>query len=139
MHRHELSDPEWHKIEPFFPAPWGRRSTLGDRHFVNAVLWIARTGAPWRDLHERYGSWKTIYNRFNNWAKRGVWEQVFTSLQIDIDPDGSMADASVVRAHQHAAGGKGGPRRTRWEDPVVVSQPRSTRSLILWENPYISF
>lgn len=128
MHRHELSDSEWKKIQPVLPKQWGRRSIRGERHFLNAVIWLAKTGAPWRDLHERYGSWKTTYNRFNNWAKRGVWQQIFEELQTDIDPDGSMADASVIRAHQHSAGGKGGASRTPWAGLVAAFQRRSMLS-----------
>jgi transposase len=127
MHRHELSDREWLKIEPLLPSAWGRRSIRGDRNFVNAVIWIAKTGAPWRDLNERFGRWKTIYNRFNNWSKRGIWKKIFEAIQIDIDPDGSMADASIIRAHQHSAGGKGGPNKTLLVNPVEVFQQKFTR------------
>jgi len=85
----------------------GRPSKLGDREFINAVVWIAKTGAPWRDLPEPFGNWKTVYNRFNQWSKKRIWTRVFKALQFDVDEDGSMVDASVIRAHQHAAGGKG--------------------------------
>jgi transposase len=112
MRRHELSDKQWGKIEPLLLVRTRGRPALDDRRFVNAVVWIAKTGAPWRDLPERFGPWKTVYNRFNNWSKRGAWATIFEALQIDIDSDGSIADATVVRVHQHAAGGKGGSKRT---------------------------
>ena len=113
------------------PAPaeaWG-----DDREFINAVVWIAKTGAPCRDLPERFGSWKTVYNRFNEWSKKGVFTKVFKALQIDVDEDGSMVDASVIRAHQHAAGGKGGPKAMLWDALEELSRrffyenPRSRR------------
>lgn len=111
MRRHELSDHEWDQVEALVQRTRGRPSKGGDRLFVNAVVWIAKTGAPWRDLLDRFGPWKTVYNRFNNWSKRGVWARIFELLRLDVDPDGSIADATVVRAHQHAAGGKGGSSR----------------------------
>ena len=109
MHRHELSEQEWEKLQPSVVRGRGRPSKLGDREFINGVIWIAKTGAPWRDLPERFGNWKTVYNRFNQWSKKGIWKRLFKALHLDVDEDGSMVDASVIRAHQHAAGGKGGP------------------------------
>lgn len=110
MHRHELTSAQWERIEPLLARRTGRPSKAGDRQFVNAVIWIAKTGAPWRDLHPRFGPWKTVYNRFRRFALSGVWKRVFEELRVDVDPDGSMADATIVRAHQHAAGGKGDDR-----------------------------
>jgi transposase len=100
----------------------------GDRNFVNAVIWRARTGVPWRDLPERFGSWQTIFNRFSRWAKRGVWERLFKELAIEPDEVGSLLDASIVRAHQDAAGGKGGSDATIWAALEEVFRPKSTRS-----------
>ena len=76
---------------------------------MNAVMWRLNTGAPWRDIPERYGPWKVTYNRFARWAKRGVWERVFKALCVD-DDVGSLIDGTVVRAHQDAAGRRGGVR-----------------------------
>jgi transposase len=131
MHRHELTNAQWERIEPLLPRRLGRPSKAGDRHFVNAVIWLAKTGAPWRDLHPRFGAWKTIYNRFRRWALKGVWTRVFEASRIDVDPDGSMADATIVRAHQHAAGGKGGSTETILAGLEAVFRPRSTLSWTL--------
>jgi transposase len=113
--RHALSDEQWAQLRLVLPNQRpGPASRLGDRHFIDAVLYRARTGIPWRDLPERFGPWKSIYNRFSNWAERGVWEKVFKALQLDVDETGSIVDASVVRAHQDASGGKGGSSATLW-------------------------
>lgn len=131
MHRHELTSAQWERIEPLLARRTGRPSKAGDRQFVNAVIWIAKTGAPWRDLHPRFGPWKTVYNRFRRFALSGVWKRVFEELRVDVDPDGSMADATIVRAHQHAAGGKGGSTETILAGLEAVFRPRSTLSWTL--------
>lgn len=110
--RHELTDQQWNQIEPLLPRGRGRPS-FDDRGFVNAVVWIAKTGAPWRDLPDRYGPWKTTYNRFRNWARKEVWADVFRALAVDDEELGAMMDATIVRAHQDASGGRGGPKKTR--------------------------
>ena len=76
--------------------------------FVDAVLWIARTGAPWRDLPEEFGHWNSVFQRFRRWAKKDRWESLFKELSVDADFEYLIVDASIVRAHQHAAGAKGG-------------------------------
>lgn len=129
MHRHELTDKQWRRIEKLLPSQPGRRAKLGDRNFINAILWVMRTGAPWRDMPERFGNWKTIYNRFANWAKRGLWHRFFKALQLQVDPAASLLDASVVRAHQDAAGGKGGPDAMLWAALEEVFRPSSMPSL----------
>lgn len=86
---------------------------MDDRNFVEAVLWIHRTGAPWRDLPADFGPWKTVYNRFDRWAKRGTWQALFERLSTDIDDEWHSIDSTINRAHQHAAGGKGGVNFTR--------------------------
>ena len=115
MHRHELTDAEWKCIEALLPVRTGPVSKRGDRDFVNAVIWRTKTGVFWRDLPERFGSWKTVYNRFSRWAnKTGVWERLFKELAIEVDETGSILDATIVRAHQDAAGGKGGADAIIW-------------------------
>jgi len=129
MHRHALSDEQWARLQPLLPMrPQGRKSMRGDRLFVDAVVFHARTGIPWRDLPERFGNWKTVYNRFRNWAEKDCWAQIFRELQIDIDETASIADGSVVHAHQEASGGKGGSNRMLWDALEEVFRPRSTRS-----------
>jgi len=107
-----LSDEQWNQIEPLLPGGRGRPA-FNDRRFVNAVVWIAKTGAPWRDLPERFGPWKTTYNRFRNWARRNVWQEIFRALVVDEEDIGAMLDATIVRVHQDASGGRGGPKKTR--------------------------
>ena len=129
MQRHALTDEQWARLQPLLPSrPQGRKSTRGDRLFVDAAMFRANTGIQWRDLPERFGNWKSIYNRFRNWAQKDVWAHVFRELRIDTDDTASIADGSVVRAHQDAAGGKGGSNKMLWDALVEVFQPRSTRS-----------
>jgi putative transposase len=105
MRRYELTDEEWSRIEQLLPGRVGDPGAHGkdNRLFVNAVIWIARSGAPWRDLPERYGEWNSVYQRFNRWSKSGIWMKVFRALQSP-DLKALMLDSTVVRAHQHAAG-----------------------------------
>ncbi len=133
MHRHELTDAEWSRLEPLLPPRRGRRSLKGERRFISAVYWLTRTGCPWRDLPRRYGPWKSVYNRFNNWSKRGIWERLFKAVQVDPDPpvkrpEASILDGSIVRAHLDAAGGKGGSNTTLWDTLEEAFRPRFTPS-----------
>ncbi|GAB4045564.1 hypothetical protein GCM10028774_66870 [Spirosoma jeollabukense] len=107
MRRYEITDQQWAKMAQLLPGKAGDvgRSATDNRLFINAVLWIARGGAPWRDLPERFGPWNSVYRRFRRWAKAGVWQTVFEELQ-EPDLDWLMIDSTVVRAHQHAAGQK---------------------------------
>lgn len=104
--RHELSDEQWDRIKDLLPGQPGKRGDNGkdNRRFLNAVFWIAKTGAPWRDLPERLGDWKNTHRRFSRWAKAGVWEKIFKVLNADADFECLMIDSTVNRAHQHAAG-----------------------------------
>ncbi len=130
MHRHELTDREWARIAPLLPPAHGRRSLKGERRFISAVYWLTRTGCPWRDLPRRYGNWKSVYNRFNNWSKRGIWERLFKEVQVEPDPpvarppEGSIVDGSIVRAHLDAAGGKGGSNTMLWDTLEEVFRRR---------------
>lgn len=129
MHRHALTDEQWKRLAKVLPKQeTGPHSKIGDRLFVDAVLYRAKTGVAWRDLPERFGPWKSVYNRFANWAKRGIWEQVFRSLQLEVDETGSIVDGSIVRAHQDASGGKGGSNEMLWDVLEEVFQPSSTPS-----------
>ena len=110
MIRRELTDAQWSRIEGLVPGKDGDKGRHGadNRLFVDAVLWIARTGAPWRDLPEEFGHWNSVFQRFRRWAKKDRWESLFKELSVDADFEYLIVDASIVRAHQHAAGAKGG-------------------------------
>jgi transposase len=127
MHRHALTDEQWTRLQKVLPT---RRTGPGsnDRKFIDAVLYRARTGVAWRDLPERFGPWKSVYNRFTNWSKRGLWAKIFKALQLRIDKSASILDGSVVRAHQDASGGKGGSNEMLWAALEEVFQPSSTPS-----------
>jgi transposase len=129
MHRHALTDAQWTKLEPLLPRrPQGRKAARGDRLFVDAVIFRARTGIQWRDLPERFGHWKSVYNRFRNWALKDAWAQIFRELRIDVDDTASIVDGTVVRAHQDASGGKGGSKAMLLDALEEVFRPKSTRS-----------
>jgi transposase len=117
--RYELSDGQWERVKDLLPGKVGDpgRSGRDNRQFVNGVLWVLRSGAHWHDLPERYGKWKTVHTRFSRWAKAGVWERVFEALTKDRDNQYLMLDTTLVRAHQQAATGKGGPKIRRWGVP----------------------
>jgi putative transposase len=110
--RHELTDAQWEAIAPHLPGKDGDsgRTAENNRLFVNAVFWLAKTGAPWRDLPERYGNWNSVFRRFSRWCKNGVWPTVLQLLGSDEDLEELLLDSTIVRAHQHAAGAKGGSR-----------------------------
>ena len=98
MHRHALGDEQWELVRAAVPARHGPAAKRGDRLFIDAVLYRAKTGIPWRDLPERFGPWKTVYNRFTVWSHRGFWAAIFGALQFEVDEEGVMIDASIVRA-----------------------------------------
>ncbi len=141
MHRHELTDGEWARLEPLLPPERSRRgrpAKLGNRRFMNAVVYIAKTGAPWRDLPERFGPWKTVFNKWSRWNAKGVFERVLKVLARDADNESSIVDATLIRAHQHAAGGKGGPKISVLDALAEVLAPRSTHLSTLWEIQFTS-
>ena len=108
--RHDMADGIWELLEPHLP---GRKGTWGgnardNRLFINAVFWILRTGAPWRDLPPDYGDWKNTHRRFCRWRDRGVWEALLETFISDPDYEWLIIDASHCKVHPHAAGAKGG-------------------------------
>jgi transposase len=107
-----LSDEQWARIEGWVAGkPTDRGSTGRDnRMFVEAVLWIARTGSPWRDLPSLFGHWNSVYQRFGRWSRGGVWQRMFAAVSDDPEFEYVIIDSTIVRAHQHAAGAKGGLR-----------------------------
>lgn len=112
MARFDLSDAEWRIIEPLLPNKPRGVARVDDRRVLNGIFYILRTGSPWRDLPERYGPYTTVYNRFNRWAKAGVWVNIFNALAAQSPESMAFIDSSIIRAHQHAAGGKRGARIT---------------------------
>ncbi len=106
-HRHAIRDEDWDRIKDLLPGQPGHRGVTAkdNRLFIDAVLWIAKTGAPWRDLPERFGKWNSVWKRFDRWARKGVWRKVFAILQ-DPDLEWLILDSTVIRAHPHAAGAK---------------------------------
>ena len=105
MRRHEIKDEDWERIKEMLPGQPGDPGVTAkdNRLFINAVLWIGKTGAPWRDLPERFGAWGSVWRRYDRWSKKGVWERIFKAVQ-DPDLEWMILDSTVVRAHQHAAG-----------------------------------
>ena len=112
MARFDLSEVEWRLIEPLLPNKPRGVARVNDRRVLNGIFYVLRTGSPWRDLPERYGPYTTVYNRFNRWAKAGVWVGVFETLAAKSPESMALIDSSIIRAHQHAAGGKKGARIT---------------------------
>jgi transposase len=112
MARFDLSDAEWRVISPLLPNKSRGVPRTDDRRVLNAIFYVLRTGSPWRDLPERYGPYTTAYNRYNRWAKAGVWLRVFEALAERSPQSLALIDSSIIRAHQHAAGGKKGVRIT---------------------------
>jgi len=106
--RHEITDYQWDAIKDFLPGKDGDPGATAkdNRLFVNAIMWIAKTGAPWRDLPERFGNWNSVFQRFNRWCTTGVFQTIMEKLQ---DPDLGvlLLDSTIIRAHQHAAGAEG--------------------------------
>ena len=134
MRRHEIKDEDWERIKDMLPGQAGNPGVTAkdNRLFVNAVLWIGKTGAPWRDLPERLGPWGSVWKRFDRWTKKGVWARVFDALK-DPDLEWMIIDSTVVRAHQHAAGKKGGQPMRPSAVPEEDSALKSTSSSTPWE------
>ena len=129
MHRHALTEAQWARLQPLLPRQkTGPKALRGDRLFIEAVIFRAKTGLQWRDLPARFGPWKSVYNRLSNWAKKGHWATIFRELQFEVDETGSIVDGSVVRAHQDASGGKGGSNAMPSAVLAEVFRPNSTQS-----------
>ena len=106
--RYDLTDFEWRVIEPLLPNKPRGVPRVDDRRVLNGIFWVLRSGAPWRDLPERYGPRTTCYNRFVRWRKAGVWDRLMDAITAAHDGDIQMIDSISVRAHQQAATGKKG-------------------------------
>jgi len=114
--RYELTDEEWNKISDLLPPETtGKRGrpAKDNRIMLNAMVWIARSGAPWRDLPERYGPWESVYSRFKKWIDDGILDNIFRVLSLEAELEELSLDASIVKAHQHSAGAKKGGLLTK--------------------------
>lgn len=130
MVRRILRDDQWHKIQDLLPGKTSDRGVTArdNRQFVEAVLWIGRTGAPWRDLPPELGNWHTTFTRFSRWSKAGVWKRVFQAFSGDRDLEEVMLDSTAIRAHQHAAGAQKNTAHRLWAALAAAGEPRSTAS-----------
>lgn len=112
MHRHELRDEQWDLVEPYIPRSNAKtgRPPSDPRVMLNGIFWSLCTGAPWRDLPERFGPWQTVYDHFSKWRKSGVYAAIIEALQVKLDDRGKIdwelwcADGAIIRASRAAAG-----------------------------------
>ena len=106
-----LSDAQWAVIEPHIPKVYTGKRRVDDRRVISGIVHRLREGCRWRALPEVYGPYTTVFNRYNRWSKRGLWQRILTALSEGADPPATaMIDSSSVKAHRSASGGKGGPR-----------------------------
>jgi transposase len=120
MHRGDLTDAQWERLQPLLPPQRHGKGTTGGRPsndhrpIINGILWVLRTGAPWDDLPARYGTRSTVSSRYERWRTDGVWDRIYETVKAQAAAAGDLnwelhhVDATVVRAHQHAAGAKKG-------------------------------
>lgn len=109
--RYELTDQEWQRISSLLPSETSGkpgRPSKDNRLMLNAMIWLARSGAPWRDLPERFGPWESVYSRFRKWVDNGTLEEIFQKLSLESELEELSVDATIVQAHQHSAGAKKG-------------------------------
>jgi transposase len=128
--RGDLTDEEWAIIGGLLPPERGRwsRPAQDNRLFLNGMLYVLRVGCPWRDMHERYGKWNSVYVRFRRWAEQGVWDVLLETLvELGLSDDWQhMIDSTVVRGHSQAAGAKGGLIRKALVEAAAALRARST-------------
>lgn len=127
--RFDLTDEEWAIIEPLLPRRIRGPERVDDRKILNGIFYILRTGAPWRDLPERYGPRTTVYNRYARWARRGIWRDIFEALAKNGEDSLLFIDGSIVKAHRAATGAKGGNWHRTLAAHAEAAAARSTRSL----------
>ncbi len=147
--RHEVTDQDWEFLEPLIPQRTAKtgRTPSDSRRMLNGILWILKTGAPWRDLPLRFGPWQTVYDHFRNWRSGGVYDRILEALHIRLDQNGQIdwdlwcIDGSSVRAARAAAGAEKkvsnatqtSPKTTRWGARAADSPASSTWLLTLRE------
>lgn len=130
MARRDITDSEWAVIGVLLPAERGRisRPAHDNRRYLNGMLFVLRTGCPWRDMHERYGKWNSVYVRFRRWAEQGVWDAILETLvEFGLTDDWQhMIDSTTIRAHSQAAGAKGGHVRKLLVEAAAALRAKST-------------
>ena len=130
MARGDVTEEEWAIIGALLPPERGRwaRPAQDNRRFLNGMLHVLRTGCPWRDLHERYGKWNSVYVRFRRWAEQGVWDALLETLvELGLTDDWQhMIDSTSVRGHSQAAGAKGGLIRRVLVEAAAALRAKST-------------
>jgi len=140
LRRYELTDEQWALIESLMPKPRPGGRWNDHRTTINGMMWVLKSGSPWRDMPERYGSWKSVHHRFNRWSGDGTIDKILDRLRLRLDKDGFIdwdvwcVDGSNIRAHPAAAGASGVSKKTGptslWTTPLVVhvvdGDPRST-------------
>ena len=129
MVRMVLTEHQWSLISPHClgkPSDPGR-SGIDNRLFVEAVLWKARTGSPWRDLPPEFGKWNTVFKRFDDWSKAGVFERIFEAVSGEPDMEYAMIDGTIVPVHRHGHGARGGLEIRRSVPPKGGGRPKSSR------------
>jgi transposase len=122
LNRLILKDEQWERVASLLPGKAGDpgRSGADNRLFLEAVLWMVRTGAPWRDLPEMFGNWNSVFRRFRRWAQTNVLEHVFHALSGDPDFEYALIDGTIIRVHQHATGAKRGLVVRPWDARVAA-------------------
>lgn len=122
-----LTDEQWQMLEPMLPSASGHqgRPYAGDhRRTVEGILWIFRTGAPWRDLPDEFGNWNTVYRRFRRWSESGVFSRILAAFATGLDLALAMIDGTFTKAHQHAAGARKGVAHLPSPENCNASGPR---------------
>jgi len=128
-HRYDLTDAEWKIIEPLLPQKSRGVERVDDRRVLNGIVWRLRSGSPWVEIPERYGSSTTCYNCFMRWQKAGIWSQLSSAISDAYDGRNQMIDSTTVSVRQHAANGdKMGGSAIAWAGPAAGIRPRSMRS-----------
>lgn len=119
LQRHEINDSEWERIKDLLPPEntGEGRPSKSNRLMLNGMLWISKTGAPWRDLPERFGPWETVYSRFRLWSQDDTFKDLFEHLSADADMQDLSIDSTSCKAHQHAAGAK---RGLKMQKPIKI-------------------
>lgn len=115
VYEQHLREDQWNRIKDSLPGKAGDpgRSGADNRRFVEGVIWIGRNGSRWRSLPLEYGHWSTVHKRFKRWSDKGIWQMIFNTLVEDADLEWIMIDSTIIRAHQHSAGAKGGAKIRR--------------------------